>query len=320
MLLLALLCLIVFEGMFIILSRRYMLGAKVTSRSSHTHVTPTAGGVVTVVAALAGALFNYNIMSVNDWIVMSLGITLAIVSFVDDLHPLPALPRLIVQIIAVGSSFWWLCYPEALPLYILVVFGGVAFVNGLNFLDGICGMLSLYSAVLVGTLWWAFEYIVPTYTSSYLYTEWCRWIMLGIVTFMVFNFRDLVFSGDTGSVFLGFIAAVLLANLIIAERSIAYLVLVVVCFCDTGLTTFQRLLKGKNIFLPHRTFIYQLITSQWHIPHLAVSCTYAGLQLIISVVFFVIPEAWHYFYLIGVTVALSACYIILRRQLKTSEL
>lgn len=295
-----------------VLSQRVLNGAKVTTRSSHTKVTPTAGGIVIVAATVAGTIANHAIMGYNDWLVLAGGLLLATVSFMDDLHPLPPLPRLIVQIVAVSASFWWLCYPEAAFLYVAVVFGGVAFVNGLNFLDGICGMLGMYSAVLIGSLWFAFTYLAPECPESQLYTNLCVWMLIGIAAFMAFNIRDVIFSGDTGSVFMGFVAGVILANLIISTRSMYFLVFVSVCFCDTGLTTFHRLLSGKNIFRPHKCFIYQRLVAYWHLPHLAVSMIYAVLQLVIDAVFFCIPDSYRTVYLVAVVLALSLAYAVLR--------
>lgn len=251
-------------------------------------------------------------MSTNTWVALICGMVLAAMSFYDDMRQLPPLPRLVVQIIAVGASFWWLYSPGAVLFFIVATVGCVAFINGINFLDGICGMLGFYSAVVLASLWLVFAYCMPVDSCNYMFITLCQWMLLGVAAFMVFNIKDKIFCGDTGSVFIGFFFAYTLVNIIICTKNIAYLTLVLVCFSDTGLTTIHRLIAGKNILLPHRNFIYQEMVSKFKLRHLTVAAIYAIMQIIVDLGFFAMPTKYKFAYFISMTIIFIGIYLIMR--------
>src|SRR5689334_2247138 len=83
------------------LLRRYAL-ARPNARSSHVTPTPQGGGIAVIAAtgiaaALTGALgasaFGYEIS-----IVIAASLALAAIGMVDDLRPIPVIPRLALQL------------------------------------------------------------------------------------------------------------------------------------------------------------------------------------------------------------------------------
>lgn len=306
--------LVALEGAFLVLTRRRHLGAAVTARSSHTAVTPTAGGVVVVAAAAVCVALHHGLMTPAAWTTAAGALLLAIVSFVDDFHPLPTLPRLLAQFAAVAAAFYWLFLPLSPWLFVLALFCGVAFVNVFNFLDGIRCMFGFYSLVTVGTLWYVFASAAGVVPGLQLMATLCVWLILGLAAFLVFNLQDRIFSGDTGSVFLGFVIAVMLTRLIIYTGDVSCIVFVIVCLCDTALTTLIRLCSGKNILKPHRTFIYQLLTVRGRWTHMQTAAIYAALQLVINLIFLSIPATGHIPFLITVTILLCLIHLVIRHR------
>ena len=127
------------------LLRRYAL-ARPNARSSHRTPTPQGGGIAVLSAALlvAGTALAASDSPFRELpIVAAAALLLALVGAVDDIRPLPAAPRLLLQIIAVAtvvlaSDLRVLsgAIPEWLDKTILIL-AGVWFVNLVNFMDGI---------------------------------------------------------------------------------------------------------------------------------------------------------------------------------------
>lgn len=304
--------LFVCEWLFLLIARRFHIGADVSERSSHSIFTPTCGGIIFVFAAIAFASVNYAELGFYWWLMLAGALLLGVVSFVDDLHPLKPLPRLFLQIFVMGVSFSYLLYPEAIAVYLLIIICGVFCINSFNFIDGICGMLAMNGIVIISSILYVVHVVTPD--ISPLYGSICVVLLLALVVFALFNLPDKIFAGDVGSVTLGFFVAFLILNIIMRTQDVSLVVLIIVVLVDACMTTLQRLFAGENILLPHREFIYEVLTSRWRLPHLVVSLTYALLQLLINALYFLIPEEQHYTYLIIVISLLIVSYFAVRRS------
>src|SRR5436190_22244728 len=115
-------------------------------RSSHRVPTPRGGGIAIVLITLGGSAFW---MTPRFAVVAVAALAIAVVSFIDDLHPLPATLRLGVQIAAalyVALLFVPLVWA---PLALLWIVG---LTNAYNFMDGIDGIAG-GQAVVAGLGW-----------------------------------------------------------------------------------------------------------------------------------------------------------------------
>lgn len=299
-----------FEWGYIIFARKAGLGAPVSERSSHSAFTPTGGGIIWVITSLAAILFFGNLHTETTWIFFGGIVALGAISMTDDIHPLKPIPRLIAQIVIIAVSFKGLCAPTSFDIYLIIMFCSVGIINAINFLDGICGMLSLYGLVTSCAILYAI-YSLNT-PSLDIYIPIFILIITAQSVFAIFNLKDIVFAGDTGAITLGYIQVCMTINLILATGDGAMMVFFAVCVFDTGLTTIQRLFGGEQILQPHRKNIYQILTNERKLPQIFVSLTYALLQLLIDALFFLIPEAQHWTYFLVVCTLLTIAYFAIR--------
>ena len=298
------------EWLLLVSGRKFSLGAPITERSLHKVFTPTGGGIIWIIAAVLGFLLFANLTVFQSWVFIVGIIALGIISFIDDVHPLPPIPRLISQIIVVSLSFIQLCQPTAFDIFLLVIFCGVGIINAINFLDGICGMLALYGLVVTSS------FLYAIYTLAIPELLWLmpvlEMVIIAQIVFACFNLKDVIFAGDVGSITLGYIQIFAAISLVLITGDGSYLIFFGVCIFDTGLTTLQRLFSGISILIPHRMNIYQLLTTEKGIPHVVVSIIYALLQLLINALFFLIPHSQHWTYFLLVSALLTITYFGVR--------
>lgn len=298
------------EWAFMRLGKKLHIGPTVTDRSSHRTFTPTCGGLIWMLGALCAVFMFGNLQNTSTWIFFGGIVVLGLISIVDDIHPLPPIPRLISQFVVMALSFKQLCYPEAFDIYMIILFCGVGIINAVNFLDGICGMLALYGLVVTGSIMYA-VYIYGT-PETLWFIPFLSVVLVAQIVFTCFNLRDVIFAGDVGSITLGYIQVFITISLILVARDASLVIFFIVCISDTGLTTVQRLFFGESILEPHRMNIYQRLTTERGMPHIVVSLIYALLQLLIDALYFLIPTSMHWTYLLIVSGLLVVLYFVLR--------
>ena len=244
---------------------RYAL-ARPNGRSSHRAPTPQGGGIAVIAATILvlGGLALVAPAALESplrlSIVLAAAIGLAAVGATDDIRPLEAVPRLILQTGAVAAVIaalphdlravpelpWW---AERAALLV----GGVWFVNLVNFMDGIdwitvaevvpvTGALALFGAM--GAL--------PT-EATFVATALCG----AMVGFAPFN-RPVakLFLGDVGSLPIGLLLAWMLI-LLAGHHLAAALLLPLYYLADATITLLRRLIRSEPITQAHREHFYQ---------------------------------------------------------------
>ncbi len=250
---------------------RYAL-AKPNARSSHRTPTPQGAGIAVIAATVAAILiaaglrlFGLGFDSPLPAIITA-AVVMACIGAIDDIHPLPAAPRLLLQAIIVAGVIYTL--PDQLrivPLLpwwlerFLLVLGGLWFVNLVNFMDGIDWMMvaevvpltaSLVGLGLAGAL--------PSYGIVVA-------LALGgaVLGFAYFN-RPVakVFLGDVGSLPIGMLVGWLLLLVAAGGHLVAAVVMPLYYLADATVTLIWRLFHGEPVWKPHRTHFYQLATDR----------------------------------------------------------
>jgi UDP-N-acetylmuramyl pentapeptide phosphotransferase/UDP-N-acetylglucosamine-1-phosphate transferase len=258
------------------LLQRYAL-ARPNARSSHRIPTPQGGGIavlaatvipITILIAVTAPDVKLSWGSGNGfqflWIVLLAAIALAAVGAVDDIRPVPPIPRLLLQAIAVAavvSVFVFTgsrIFPSWIPAWLelaLLVLGGVWFVNLVNFMDGLDWMT--VAEMVPITAFFAGLGIVTGTPTAFVAAALCG----ALIGFAVFNKPVArLFLGDVGSLPIGLLAGWLLLMLARHGTIAAAILLPLYYLMDATITLFRRLAKRERVWEAHRSHFYQRAT------------------------------------------------------------
>ena len=241
--------------------------AKPNARSSHKKPTPQGGGIAVVFAtmfvlAIAAVFFPDQIdKPLQLTVVFASAIGLALVGASDDVRPLDAIPRLILQTTAVAAVITVLPSElraiPALPWWLeraILLLAGVWFVNVVNFMDGI-DWLTVAEVVPVAAGLTIFGLMGMLPQDATLVAVGLCGAMIG---FAPFN-RPIakLFLGDVGSLPIGLILGWLLILLAGGGYLAAALLLPLYYLADATVTLLRRLAKGERVTQAHRSHFYQ---------------------------------------------------------------
>ncbi|MGC9356811.1 MAG: MraY family glycosyltransferase [Anaerolineae bacterium] len=262
-------------------------------RSSHFVPKPLGGGLAVVSVTLVGLilhhLFYLSSASLIVFIYVLGAVLIAGVGWWDDLHSLSSLSRFSVHSLSAVFAIWVLGCPAnvdlpawgsveigwlGIPLTFLWIVG---LTNAYNFMDGIDGMAGS-QAVVAGMGWLILGWLgdLPLV------------VVLGLLLaatnlgFLAHNWHPArIFMGDVGSGFLGFTFGFL--AVIAANSDPKFMVLgatlVWPFIFDTVFTILRRLRYHENIFVAHRSHLYQRLVIAGY-SHRFVTLIYAGLAMI----------------------------------------
>lgn len=251
------------------LFERYAL-ARPNARSSHRHPTPQGAGIAVIVATMIVVLIaiawkGYGATANVDLAVLiAATLLIAAVGAVDDVRTVAVLPRLLLQVVAVGVVVAALPADlhviPSLPWWIeraLLVFAGVWFVNLTNFMDGIDWMTVAEVVPVAGGLAMIGMLGALPVQGVIVALGLCG-AMLG---FAPFN-RPVakVFLGDVGSLPIGLLLGWLLLLLAANGHAAAALLLPLYYLADTTITLMQRMIRREPFWQAHRTHFYQRAT------------------------------------------------------------
>ena len=228
------------------------------SHAIHKKPVPTGGGIPLFVVFWTMLLLLYK----PDWkMLLFFFLSLFLLSFglLDDIKNLGAGLKLFYQGMS-GFAFYllfkpegynlgWFTIPSGFPSLLFTIFLFMVIVNGLNFLDGIDGLSSTYTLVMLifmGIIYGEFNYI-------YIY------IFAGVIAgFLFWNIRkQRVFLGDAG---VYFFTTILMYILLKPDHSYINMfpfgVLFAVPLMDLGGAVVRRLKKGITPLAPDTEHIH----------------------------------------------------------------
>jgi UDP-N-acetylmuramyl pentapeptide phosphotransferase/UDP-N-acetylglucosamine-1-phosphate transferase len=243
---------------------RYAL-ARPNARSSHREPTPQGGGIAVVAAALVGLWIGIAAsgLAAGAQLAALTGavIALALVGVVDDIRGLGAVPRFVLQTLAVAAVLATLPVnasvmpqlPRALEFTILLV-GGVWFVNLVNFMDGIDWMT--VAEVVPVTAAVALLGLIGAAPPAAVLVALA--LLGGMIGFAPFN-RPVaqLFLGDVGSLPIGLMLGWMLLMLASRGHIAAALLLPLYYLADATITLGRRLARRERVWQAHRTHFYQ---------------------------------------------------------------
>ena len=262
------------------LVKKYSLYDLPNARTEHSTPIPTMGGIAIIAGMMISMIlwfpFSNQMAQVSFFFSI---IVLFALGIMDDLKDLSAKYKFIVQIglaalIALSgiriTSFDGLFGIDELPLtaqYTFTMLTIVGITNAFNLIDGIDGLaggLGFMSLITLG--------IFLTMSGDANTALIAFALAGGIFSFLYFNFNPAkIFMGDTGSLVLGFIVAVLCIRLmqinvmapnpIVPNAPVFVLGIVLIPFFDALRVFAIRIWKGKSPFEADRAHIHHLLTN-----------------------------------------------------------
>lgn len=238
-----------------------------SARKIHSGDIPRLGGIgIAVSFFIAAFLFLFLTQKIgfkNNLPILIAGLIIFTGAIIDDLKNLPAIVKLIIQLVAVslvtinGYRFTQICgWHLPTVLSFILTFGWVlGVINAYNLidgLDGLCGSLSFTALVTLGVL----------YTlSGNIEANLCFILAGSVLGFLVFNWPPAkIFMGDNGSQFLGFMIATipLYTSSDVFEYNKFLIMLVITSFpvFDTIAAIWRRLRENRGIMSPDRSHLH----------------------------------------------------------------
>lgn len=230
-------------------------------RSLHVGLIPQAGGMI-ILCAISVVILSLNFegtFMVSDFVLL-FGSIIATIGWLDDRFNLP----IIVRLVGYSSCiFGYLFFTQeivsgASRLYLLeilaVTFLILCFVNFTNFMDGIDGI------VVIGLVH-IFFFVCILSILSIVSTESgiLGAVAIGALSaFFVFNGPPArIFLGDSGSILMGFMTAILLGNLYKSVGLIPTLIMPLYFIADPVVTIIKRIYRRERFWEAHRKHYYQ---------------------------------------------------------------
>jgi len=253
----------------------FSVTAEPNERSLHSRPTPHTGGLAILLGFGIGWLFSSLVQGGLDFMgyLLAALIPVALISWWDDHHPLPALYRLLAHLCAaiilishpvfLPDQLLLPAFSLTLPIFLAVPITMLFIVwmlNLYNFMDGMDGFAGGMAVFGFGTLallgWWHGEYWF--FLLNLL-------VAMACAGFLTANFPPAkIFMGDVGSSSLGLLAAAF--SLWADHANIAALWMSVLLFSpfivDASVTLLRRLLRGEKIWQAHRSHYYQRLVQQ----------------------------------------------------------
>ncbi len=259
---------------------------KPNTRSSHSKMTPTLGGVAFFITLIFLLFFlkKWDNDNVINHITPSLTV-LFIIGLKDDLISISPLTKIISQIIAIyfvlsNNSLVFTSFNGFLDIgeinyfssLLMSSFFMIFIINSYNLIDGIDGLASLIGITIV-----SFLGIMFYCSELYFYFFLCLITAGTLFSFLFFNFSDKkkIFMGDTGSMIIGFIIGLLILKLIStkntplltsikinSENLIAILISIIsIPLFDTIRVFLIRIFSGKSFFVADNNHIHHIFLS-----------------------------------------------------------
>ena len=236
-------------------------------RKVHKKPIPRMGGVGIFLGFLLGYMLYGRPSAIMNSILIG-SFIIVLTGVVDDIKPLKARTKFIGQLVAAciivfygnivmqdlsAFGFYINFGIFAYPITIFFILGCINCINLIDGLDGLSGGISSIYFLTIG--------IIATIQGKLSLDCVLTFVMLGsTLGFLVHNFNPAsIFAGDSGSMFLGFIIAVIallgFKNVTMTSLIIPLFVLAIPIF-DTLCAIVRRLLKGESISTPDKFHLH----------------------------------------------------------------
>jgi UDP-GlcNAc:undecaprenyl-phosphate GlcNAc-1-phosphate transferase len=263
---------------------------KVSDRSSHSQRVPSFGGVTFFIILIISLSISEQFF-VTSRAVYLIPSTLIIffTGLKDDMTGISPWNKILMQLIATTMLFLspdfqitnlhgflgiheiahWICIPLA---FLVVIF----YINAYNLIDGIDGLASS-----LGVLFFTFFAVVYFSLDDYMMMAVCLSMVGSFIAFLRYNVSTdkRIFLGDTGSLFIGFLIAAIVINILskdyhrdlnmsyISNLPLLIISALFVPIFDSIRVFVIRIQNNRNPFRPDRTHIHHVILDYFKLTH-----------------------------------------------------
>lgn len=237
-------------------------------RSMHKTKIPRGAGIAMFLSVIViQTIFNYDHL-INYYLIYGAISLIFIIGALDDLYDVSPRLKFVfiffstiliyiygIQIDTLGNYFG---HEITLPLVLIFPFTFFAiagFTNALNLIDGLDGLAGCITLIMLIT----FFAIGVTYNDSLIVTLSSSFITV-LIAFLIFNWYPAkIFMGDSGSLTLGFIIALLsiLSMKYITPSSVLFII--AVPLLDTFLVMTRRIQRRQSIFKADKNHIHHFL-------------------------------------------------------------
>ena len=237
-------------------------------RSMHKRITPRGAGIALFLSvALTNLFLNVDYVLAHPYLHGAV-LLIFLVGVLDDRFDVSPRAKFVaiflatlllyqegIAITTLGSAFgaelalpWLLVFP-------FTFFAIAGFTNALNLIDGLDGLAGSVSLIILGT----FLVIGILYDDALMITLSASFIV-ALGAFLVFNWNPaVVFMGDSGSLTLGFVIAVLSIQSIHYITPTSVLFIIALPLLDTFIVMTRRIQRGMSPFQADKNHLHHFL-------------------------------------------------------------
>lgn len=237
-------------------------------RKVHTEPMPRLGGLGIYMGFLLGYIL-FGTMSIRMNAILIGSFIIIVTGIVDDINPIPAKVKFLFQTIAASvvafygqillndlSAFGFYIDFGILGYPITIIFI-VSIINCINLIDGLDGLAAGLSSIYFMTIGIVIVHWLKVFDLNAVIT----FIMLGsTLGFLCHNFHPAkIFMGDSGSMFLGYIIAVIALlgfKNVTLTTLLAPICLLAIPILDTSFAILRRFINKKPIDEPDKEHLH----------------------------------------------------------------
>ena len=254
---------------FITLAPKLSLVDIPNERSSHKKITPRGAGLVFgFLFFISIFIFDFSNFSEIKYTLLAI-LIIYICGLVDDLYTISSKQKFIFIIVAsiivffngyqitnIGTFF---NIPINLGYLSLpfTVFAIVGFTNALNLSDGLDGLAASISIIILSAI-----FIIGLIYNDNTLIVWSALLISVVLAFLLLNWYPAkVFMGDSGSLLLGFIIAILSIKTLNYVNPASILFLTALPIIDTLVVFRRRLQRGMSPFSPDKNHLHHILNN-----------------------------------------------------------
>jgi len=238
------------------------------ARSIHTELIPRGAGIAFVLSIFISLLFfEYEHLKTYYYIYIAIALVWIVGILDDTIDTSPKLKFIFIfvaatlllmndyTIVTLGTYFG---YEILLPTWLAYIFTFIAiagYTNALNLMDGLDGLAGSITVVMLATF-----LAIGLQHQDELLIYLSSFFIVSLLTFLFFNWNPAkIFMGDSGSLTLGFVIAILTIQTSNYISPTAILFIIALPLLDTFIVMVRRHQRGKSLFEADKNHLHHFL-------------------------------------------------------------